>query len=607
MIRRLAEAFRVRSALRDGLHGRAYKTAQRYFAGERIEPETGDAILAALVDAAIPHQLRVESDPDGGGRSLRHHVLDGLRYYARRWDRFVADVNTGVYPVTSPADLPIPVLRLVVLDVGLRHGCWLALQEVLGRTPPPVPPSWLDSRSLRTLMDELREEGDLTVEELADRVGVSAQTIESWRGGASLPTNEHIEQLAKALSGEAGDRVRIEYRIRLAVGCEAIYRGLTQLCGESRIQDMIEALVLTAIIIRNSFIGPLHCDRPPGLDLETASEWRRLRDSVDEWLPPRLWNVVIHGAACPVGAGLAQQMSANTTLRPDVAADFRALPGDWVARCQHWMQFLGSVPNEMAHLKSYAEATGAFPVEFAEGVGPSIVEERLRMARFDGPPSPEHRLVRLRLPPDVRGLGHIESARRAEAVGDLRAAIAAMRAAVGLEPTSAVRHFYLGCYLWQHAWRDTHDIAGMEEGLLECHLAVQFDSEFGNARNEIGIILSNLRRHEEAEVAFAEAEPYFGEHAHHWLARGNNYLGLKRYEEARAAFEKAIDRTKDGAHVEAKAQLAATLMALDRKREARRLGKRVKHLIGADPTEQWESVLDVWRGCPFGIDEPPRG
>lgn len=42
------------------------------------------------------------------------------------------------------------------------------------------------------------------------------------------------------------------------------------------------------------------------------------------------------------------------------------------------------------------------------------------------------------------------------------------------------------------------------------------------------------------------------------------------------------------------ARLAATLMKLGRKGDARRLGQKVSHLVGEDPTSDWEDTLDVW-------------
>ena len=58
--------------------------------------------------------------------------------------------------------------------------------------------------------------------------------------------------------------------------------------------------------------------------------------------------------------------------------------------------------------------------------------------------------------------------------------------------------------------------------------------------------------------------------------------------DARAGFVKTSELTGNGEHVEAKARLAATFMALGRKREARNLGKRVQHITGIDPTDDWE-------------------
>ena len=242
---------------------------------------------------------------------------------------------------------------------------------------------------------------------------------------------------------------------------------------------------------------------------------------------------------------------------------------------------------------------GATPDHVGQIAG-VVVEAQLALGNMFWEPPPDMHAVEFEPPPFGKAMNRVMQADVAMSIGDMGTAVEHLRHAVRHQPQDASLHLALGGALWQQAL-PAGDFEGVEEALLECRLAVQLDPKFGNARNEIGVILSNLRRHEDAEQAFADAEPYHGEHNHHWVCRGNNYLALGRLEDARAAFVKAIELTGEGEHVEAQARLAATLIALDRKREARHLGKRVQHVTGFDPTEHWERGVDPWAGAP-----PPR-
>ncbi len=124
------------------------------------------------------------------------------------------------------------------------------------------------------------------------------------------------------------------------------------------------------------------------------------------------------------------------------------------------------------------------------------------------------------------------------------------------------------------------------------------EPDFANARNEIGVILSNMRRHPEAEAAFAEAEPYHGEHGHHWYARGCNYIALGDLERAESALRRSVKLAPQELQVPAMSRLAAVLLKRGTKAgEAGRLCDKVHHLMGEDPREHVDQLLDVWRDC----------
>lgn len=129
----IAKALRLNSSA----HPR-YKSAQRYFDGKRIKPEMVEEVLLALVDAAVPKGIALPEEQLGNPLELHKLVLGSLRSYAQRWDHFVAEVNANLFPVSKPSDLPVPVLRLLALDLGIRYGGGALLGNRLGLADRPL-------------------------------------------------------------------------------------------------------------------------------------------------------------------------------------------------------------------------------------------------------------------------------------------------------------------------------------------------------------------------------------------------------------------------------------------------------------------------------------
>lgn len=596
----LADALRLKGLLREDLLGGAsYKTVQRYFAGERVEPETVEAVVKTLVEGFITQDFILPPDA-GENLAARTPVTGGIFHFIRRWEAFVAEVNSNVFPVSRPEDLPVPVLRLVALDLGMRWGAWVTLRELREGVRPDWENHPLRPDALRRLID--RHRGERSVEKFAQDVGVSTQAVEGWRVDGRLPTGLHIETLAKALAKTPAERPRMEMSLRLAVAVVDVRDRLVLLCGQERIEDMIEAFVLTARLINTFMMMPLRMEPPPFLDLKKAVAWRDSWMRKPDEVAQRMWNVVVYGAGCPTGESLVPFLAHKAQFRQEVAADFMALPGDWVERTRYWMQHLGSIPDYAAYLKEHlADRMDRLPLSPEEFTA-AWSSGQMRMAGFDWKPGPDWHWVTLELPPEAKAANRATQADRAASVGDLDGAIEHLRHAVKHKFDDPVLHFRLGAFLWQVGMQ-TGRPEMIEEGLLECHLAVQLDPQFGNARNEIAVILSNFTdRHEEAEAAFEAAEPYHGGHAHHWHCRANNYLALKRYEDAARAYQRAIDLSKDGDHTDAKFWLSVTLMALGRTKAAKELGRKVEHLTGRDPTADWREFIEMLTRSGF-----PRG
>ncbi|MCG8421373.1 MAG: hypothetical protein MJE77_25930, partial [Proteobacteria bacterium] len=381
--------------------------------------------------------------------------------------------------------------------------------------------------TIGAMIDKRRHDVSMTVADLAHEVGVSEQSIEAWRGGHSFPTSSHLEEVARTLS-KAGDRSTIEYQLRLAVGVQAVNRHLINLCGEERVSDMVEAMLLTAKLVHDGLIGPVREEPPPVFRTQFAPfDWDEKMEATKAEMRPRLWDLVFHGARCPTGASVTSLLAEVSALNQEVSADFLGLSGDWAGRVHHWMQLLGSAPRTIEYLRHYVRENWKTPPDDVEEVGRVAIEMQLRMANFDFRPPSDWQMIRISPDPFGKAMNRLAQAQLATSIGDFATSVEHLRHAVKHQPLDASLHFKLGCALWQLGLRgnpELVDMALVEEALLECRMAVQIDPEFGNARNEIGIILSNIRRCEEAEAAFAEAEPYHGDHSHHWFSRETTSL-----------------------------------------------------------------------------------
>lgn len=243
LLGKAAEALQLRGVLRDAeATGVSYKTAQRYFSGERVEPGAASQILDSLLDALAPEDLAApEVLSLDGPRSIRAVLGEMLPRVVRGWDQFVARSSIWSFPVKRE-ELPIPILRMVTLDAGIRWGAWLYLEGV----EPRFETDWLERDVLRRIVDRLRA-SKITIPELTEKCGVSRNAMKAWRAGKSLPRNDQIEALGRVLAGTSGRRRgEVEFIVRLAVGAAGLHRELRALLGPKRVGDFISAFKTTA-------------------------------------------------------------------------------------------------------------------------------------------------------------------------------------------------------------------------------------------------------------------------------------------------------------------------------------------------------------------------
>ncbi len=578
LIGKVADAMRLKAILREEVPNVSYKTVQRYFRGERVTVENVTVILETIVDALIPRKLNLPVRIGEVQPPVHQLLQGGIRQYALLWDELASALNDLSYPIHKAEYLGLPYLRMFCLDIGIRWGAWAGLRLLNGQEPG-WEYDWASARALGNLIDSLRRREGLTVEALADEVQVSPQAIAAWRSGQSQPTNDNLEALSSVLSRAGGGRTQTELSLRFALGLQVLIGALKQHHGERRIQDMLSAMRTTAELVAQwtSFCTIPALNQDERYMVELA-----------------VWWVVLGGARCATARSLISRLVEKSKWNQEVAADFRALTGNWWERAATWRHLLGAPSEETKTTISSMLEGNLGDVVNVEALVEGFQELKLNMGGFNI--SLEERgfqVVKVPLPHSMRYSSRIEQAEREWSAQNYPVALKHIAAAISHNPTGAMGHFKMGAYLGQlGCWQDRPDM--MEEGIRECRVAVALDPEFGTARNEIAIIFANMRMHSEAEKAFSEAEPFHNKQAHHWAVRGRNYVALGRYEDAERAFRKAGEVNRGQIHVRSMADLSALLMKLNRKKEARRLGKQVSRVIGFDPSQDWERRLDFW-------------
>ncbi len=103
------------------------------------------------------------------------------------------------------------------------------------------------------------------------------------------------------------------------------------------------------------------------------------------------------------------------------------------------------------------------------------------------------------------------------------------------DPTDAYAHFKMGRLHCIH-------LKDFQAAEVAYRTAIRLNPDFAWAWNNLGILLSDLERHDEAEAAYRKAIDIDPKHASAWNNLGNLlYYGPRRHDEAEAALRKAID------------------------------------------------------------------
>lgn len=500
------------------------RTTQRVFQGERVRPEAVQAVVAELVRAIWSPGAESAERRDEAG--LRARLVEVIVELAREWDERRARLHVELRPHEIPLAF-IPLLRLTALDLGLRLGgySWmLGLPEPSKEQPPP----WTFEDGFGRLLDDMlsRTRTIRSRAQLAERAGVSANTMSAWSRFDSFPSDMNIERLAIELADDASaPRGELQNSLRLNLLLGWARKELAAELGTEVTRDLIAGALWVA-----------------------SHVWRLANRQRPFPGHPLLGELVLFGSRSVLGSEAAHLLSPQAP-NPLMAADLSSLPAEWTPRLRTWLPIM--------------EATGSFAQQLPRFFPSDGFDSRAAWAEIERAPTPA-----------VVGAAALMLMN----FGKFDEAANLFERLVLLEPQEA-QHHYNFAMAYVRAREPSREV--IERALGECRIAAALDETHVEARLEVASFLVDLGRFDEALAMYEVVKALAPRSARLEFDWGFALMDLRRDGEAATHYEAAT--AIDPQYVDAWSNLCFVLNRAGRKREAREAAKRAEFLGDPQP------------------------
>ena len=538
------------------------KTAKRYIRGRRVKDanrlEVIEAVAKSLVEEGFVPALPFLAQQDWPVDKLLTLIMAG---FAHQWDVLGGYMRSASAPVERPDLAAAAYLRLATIDLALRFSALLWLANSL--SPDEGVPVWAEAKGGARYLKGLLEKCDPsppTRDDLARQLDVSFNTVDSWLDSGARPSLSNLHMLADYLAPliKGVESSALLVQLRLNYSLSSICDILAPHVGRETVLDLASALM-----------------RFTSLNLHGLRTFSKLPP--DEAAMAQV-AILICGARFPSCEYLTRALW-RKEKDPVWRADLQASSKPWDLRLGHVMKGLGGIDQGLKILQE--------EYDVPPDVAGNLVDKVMREIPAD-PTIPEWiphdvleemNFVRVKGDAAYSARNRITQYGWARAKGDLDTALRHIKRAVELQPENALYHFELGATL---------GTAGeIKEGIQECRIASGLDPSWELPRVEVGIILMNAGRNEEALAHLEEMARDQGQRSVHFSFN----LGMARYRcgEYGAALEaliKVVELQSD--HALALDAAAHCAFLVDDVKTGRRLAKRAFELGRAETYSNWQ-------------------
>ena len=180
------------------------RTARRYFSADLeylVKDSSRERIIGAIAEVLTDSGL--VASPQVGEDDYKQSALASmLQWHADHWDLLRSFIRRRTMSVL-PSHLPKvweAYVRLTIIDLALRVSAHLHLA---GSSPAALDFLGWTSRTTRgDFLNQKRQQTSLSLEALAEAVGVNDNTIDAWMYHGARPSNDNLAKMAETLADE---------------------------------------------------------------------------------------------------------------------------------------------------------------------------------------------------------------------------------------------------------------------------------------------------------------------------------------------------------------------------------------------------------------------
>ena len=461
-------------------------TARRYFSGDPdrlVKDSSREEIIAAIAEVmtgagffATPQQ---EDDDKKAER-----LASMLNWHALHWDQSRSFLRPRMAPVL-PSDLPKvwgAYIRPAVIDLAFRIAAHLHLS---GSAPSALELLRFASRTARgDYLNRKRQQAGLSLECLAEGVGVHDHTVDDWMYHGARPSDDNLAELAHVLSSsrESSSTQATALELRALYWISDVASLLAEQIGAEAVAEGVQRLF--------QYTEAIH---------------RLIKEQFPEG---DRGEALVALADLGSGARVAEPLrTALISEEPDARwrAALTAVGDDWIR-----------------HVLSANIAVNLAETD-------DLIEET------------EGQLLRDWDVTNRDAYDHYRRSQELQAQGKLREALAEVETAAKLDPLDPANHFTIGSVKTGIGCRDG-DSNLVEEGLSALWVAVALDPKWALPWTEIGSTLLVIGKPAEAVRHLRNIRPDCRPlDAHYYKALGAACWGQDQFLEALDAFEAALE------------------------------------------------------------------
>ncbi len=496
------------------------KTARRYFSGDsnKIVKETNkQSVLRSVAKAFATLGLVPPLKADTEGAPVLRAIESALQAHAANWDSLRSFLRPRMARVFQ-SHLPMAwsaYARLATIDLALRTTAYLRLAGVSVNALALL--GLVNTDDKGRFLNEKRTSTGVSLESLACRVEVSDNTVDAWMYKGARPRDYYIPTIAEVLASGT-DRSTV-------AAMTSEIRRFYWLCD-------------SAGLLAEHVGADAASDMLGRLQQYAAAAYSALESSLAPGDTTTLDDLFLYGVHSPLARPLLSVL-ATAEQDDEWKEDLKYAGKDWRERVLTVITRIHD--SEVDEL-----------IEKTDG----------QLLKDWDVSSPE-------------AYAHYKRSNELQRQGRISEALAEVAKAAALDPLDPANHFTLGSAKGGIGARNG-DATLVEEGLKECWVAIRLDPKWILPWTEIGWILINTSRNQEALDHLKSVPKECGPlDARYYAALGTAYRNLGRFHESLDAYERSLEIESQDLVIALAAMLAAKSAGNTRK--ARHYAKLARH------------------------------